>query len=268
MKALITGASSGIGKELAIYLKEENPNIKIKVFWHGSNSQVSEPYGWKRNIEIIELHKEGIIDVFATCKESIIPFYEHEGYKTTLILNNVILPKKIKANPPKDIVRIGIYAAKCDDWRKNMFAQIASATLIPNAVIDMVPLNAEAKKFANDLGIKLEGLDKPIPRDELLERMSKNTINLYVTYSECAPMLPIESFEVGVPCISGNNHHYFKNTELKEYIVLNNEENPVLIAKQIKKCLDNKDKVMKWYKDFKKENDKKSKESVKHFLDM
>ena len=149
-----------------------------------------------------------------------------------------------------------------------MFAQIASATLIPNAVIDMVPLNAEAKKFANDLGIKLEGLDKPIPRDELLERMSKNTINLYVTYSECAPMLPIESFEVGVPCISGNNHHYFKNTELKEYIVLNNEENPVLIAKQIKKCLDNKDKVMKWYKDFKKENDKKSKESVKHFLDM
>ena len=255
-------------KELAIYLKEENPNIKIKVFWHGSNSQVSEPYGWKRNIEIIELHKEGIIDVFATCKESIIPFYEHEGYKTTLILNNVILPKKIKANPPKDIVKIGIYAAKCDDWRKNMFAQIASATLIPNAVIDMVPLNAEAKKFANDLGIKLEGLDKPIPRDELLERMSKNTINLYVTYSECAPMLPIESFEVGVPCISGNNHHYFKNTELKEYIVLNNEENPVLIAKQIKKCLDNKEQVMKWYKSWKKDNDKKSKESVKHFLDM
>ena len=255
-------------KELAIYLKEENPEIKVKVFWHGSNSQVSEPYGWKRNIEIIELHKEGIIDVFATCKENIIPFYEHEGYKTTLILNNVILPKKIKPNPPKDVVRLGIYAAKCDDWRKNMFAQLACAALIPNAVIDMVPLNAEAKKFAADLGIKLEGLDKPIPRDELLLRMSKNTINLYVTYSECAPMLPIESFEVGVPCISGNNHHYFKNTELKDYVILNNEENPVLIAEQVKKCLDNKDKVMKWYKEWKKENDRKSKESVKHFLEM
>ena len=47
-------------KELAIYLKQNNPDIKIKVFWHGNHSQVSEPYGWARNIEIIELHKEGI----------------------------------------------------------------------------------------------------------------------------------------------------------------------------------------------------------------
>ena len=28
-----------------------------------------------RNIEIIELHRQGIIDVFATCKQSLIEFY-------------------------------------------------------------------------------------------------------------------------------------------------------------------------------------------------
>lgn len=128
-------------KELAIELKKENPNIKVKVFWHGSNSQVSEPYGWARNIEIIELHKEGIIDVFATCKESILNFYKNEGYNTMLVRNTVRLPKKITGKPPKDDVRIGIYAAKCDDWRKNLFAQLAAASLIPNAVVDMVPLN-------------------------------------------------------------------------------------------------------------------------------
>lgn len=255
-------------KDLAIYLKEKNPNIKIKVFWHGSHSQVSEPYGWARNIEIIELHKEGIIDVFATCKESILRFYKHEGYNTTFIRNNVILPKKIKGNPPKDFIKVGIYAAKSDDWRKNLFAQLAAVSLIPNAVVDMVPLNPEAKKFALELGLKLEGLDKPIPRDELLKRMSNNTINLYVTYSECAPMLPIESFEVGVPCISGNNHHYFKNHELEKYIIVKNEENAVEISKQINNCLNNKDEVMKIYKEWKKENNTLSKESVKKFLEM
>ncbi len=268
VKQVIFSAMAKGWLDVAIKLKEINPSIKIKVFWHGSHSQVSEPYGWARNIEIIKLHKEGIIDVFATCKESILDFYKEEGYKTHFIRNNVILPKKITGKPPKDKVRIGIYAAKCDDWRKNLFAQLAAASLIPNAVVDMVPLNPEAKKFATSLGLKLEGLDKPIPRNDLLKRMSNNTINLYVTYSECAPMLPIESFEVGVPCISGNNHHYFKNQELEKYIIVNNEENAVEISKQIKNCLDNKDEVMKLYKTWKKENNALSKQSVIDFLNM
>ena len=256
-------------KELAIYLKEKNPKIKIKVFWHGNHSQVSEPYGWARNIEIIELHKQNIIDVFATCKQSLIDFYKKEGYKTKFITNTVNLPEKIKGNRTKnEKVKIGIYAAKCDDWRKNMFAQLAAASLIPNAVVDMVPLNTEAKKFAQSIGLKLEGLDKAIPREELFKRMSNNTINLYVTFSECAPMLPIESFEVGVPCVFGNNHHYLIGNELEKYLIVNNEESPIEIAKQINNCLKNEDKVMELYKAWKKENDKKCREDVKEFLSM
>ena len=255
-------------KELAIYLKQSNPEIKIKVFWHGNHSQVSEPYGWARNIEIIELHKAGIIDVFASCKQSLIEFYKKEGYKTKFITNTVRLPEKIKGERPKDKVKIGIYAAKCDDWRKNMFAQLAAAALIPNAEIDMVPRNPEAKKFADALGIKLGGLDKSIPREELLKRMSNNTINLYVTFSECAPMLPIESFEVGVPCVFGNNHHYLKGRELEKYLIVNNEESPIEIAEKINYCLENEKKVMELYKEWKKENDKKSKEDAEEFLSM
>lgn len=268
VKQVVFSAMALGWKELAIDLKKEKSDIKIKVFWHGSNSQVSEPYGWARNIEIIELHKEGIIDVFASCKESILNFYKNEGYKTMLVRNTVRLPRKITGKPLKDGIRIGIYAAKCDDWRKNLFAQLAAASLIPNAVVDMVPLNPEAKTFADEIGLKLEGLDKPIPRKDLLKRMANNTINLYVTFSECAPMLPVESFEVGVPCISGNNHHYFKGQKLEDYIIVKNEENSVEIAKQIKKCLDNKNEVMKLYKKWKKENDALSKQSVKDFLDL
>ncbi len=268
VKQVIFSAMALGWKELALDLKKENPDIKIKVFWHGSNSQVSEPYGWARNIEIIELHKEGTIDVFATCKESILNFYKNEGYNTMLVRNTVRLPKKITGKPPKEEVRIGIYAAKCDDWRKNLFAQLAAASLIPNAVVDMVPLNPEAMTFADEIGLKLDGLDKPIPRKELLKRMANNTINLYVTFSECAPMLPVESFEVGVPCISGNNHHYFKGQELENYIIVKNEENPIEIKKQIENCLNNKNEVMKLYKTWKKENDALSKKSVQNFLDM
>ena len=69
---------------------------------------------------------------------------------------------------------------------------------------------------------------------ELLKRLSQTTVNMYVTYSECAPMLPLESFEMGVPCIIGNNCHYFEGSELEEYLVVNNEEDPEEIAEKIR----------------------------------
>ena len=255
-------------KNLAIYLKEKNPNIKIKSFWHGNHSQVSEPYGWERNMEIINLHKQGIIDVMGTCKESLMNFYINEGYKAAFITNKVVLKEEIKRTRKSDEIRVGIYAAKSDDWRKNMFTQIASVALMKNAVIDMVPLNKDALEFASILGVKIEGLDKPISREQLIKRMANNDLNLYITFSECSPMLPLESFEVGVPCLTGNNHHYFKNTELEKYLVVNNEESAIDVAKKAEYCLENRDKVLKLCKDWMKKNNQDSDFDVNKFLNM
>lgn len=252
-------------KDLAYYLKKKNPDIIIKAFWHGSISQVSEPYGWERNLELIDMAKDGTLTTFGTCKESLVKFYENLGINTKFIMNNVILPKKITHSEPKNIV-IGLYAAKKDDWRKNLFAQIAAVSLIKNATIDIIPMDYEAATFASSLGLKVTGVDGAVPRGELLKRMSKNTMNLYVTFSECAPMLPIESFEVGTICLTGNNHHYFKGTELEKYLVVDNEESPVEIAKKIKLCIKNKDEILKLYKNWKKQNDKNSAMSVNEFL--
>ena len=255
-------------KDLAIYLKSKNPKIKIKTFWHGSHSQVLEPYGWARNIEIIELHKQGIINVMGTCKESLVEFYKNEKCNSFFITNRVSLENIDIKKKKHTGVKIGIYASASDSWHKNMFSQIAAASFIKNAKIDMVPMSKAAKRFAGILGIEIEGVEKPISREELIKRMADNDINLYTTFTECAPMLPLESFEVGVPCVSGNNHHYFKGKELEKYIIVKNEENPVEIAEQIKKCLKNKTKIMKLYNTFRKQNDKSSRKSVEEFLKM
>ena len=261
-------SSMSIGdKDLAIYLKKNNKNIKIKSFWHGSHSQISDYYGWARNIEIIKLHRKGIIDVMGTCKESIINFYDVEKFKSCFLTNKVEVNVKPEKKNNKE-TRIGLYAAKCDDWRKNMFSQIAAVSLLDNVVIDMVPLNDTAVEFAKMLGVKIEGVSTAISREELLRRMSKNALNLYVTYSECAPMLPLESFEVNTMCITGNNHHYFKGTELEKYLVVNNEENPEEIKNKIEQCLTNESKIMKMYQDFRKENLKEAKKRAEEFLKM
>lgn len=260
-------SSFAIGwKDLAIYLKNKNSGIKLKTYWHGSHSQILDIYGWQRNVEIIKLHKKGVIDVMATCKESLLNFYKKENYNGYFLTNKV----KIDIEPPKkksnNQIKIGLYAAKCDDWRKNMYSQMAAVSLIDNAIIDMVPLNESAKEFAEILGVKLEGVEKPLPREELLKRMSGNSLNLYVTYSECAPMLPLESFDMDVVCITGNNHHYFKGNKLEKFLVVNNEENPEEIKEKILLALKNKEKIKELYKKFKEENLKESETRIKKFL--
>ena len=98
--------------------------------------------------------------------------------------------------------------------------------------------------------------------------MAKRDVVLYVTFSECAPMLPIESLETGTICIMGNNHHYFKGSKLHDYLVVEREDDLDEIVRKIKNALENKEEILRLYKAWKVENDNESAKSVEEFLKM
>ena len=273
-KQIIFSAFADGWEKLARKIREKRPQIKIKSFWHGSHSQVVDEINWRTNTHVINLHKEGVIDVMGTCKESLLNFYLSQGYKAAFLKNTVRLDEELlkEVKEAKDAsknknLKIGLYAAGLD-WRKNMYTQMAAASLYDNAIIDSLPLSYESETFMSKFKIGLEGQRKGVPRKELLKRMSLNDINLYVTFSECAPMLPIESMEVGTLCISGNNHHYFKNTALEEYLIVNREDDVIAIKEKIDYALENKDKIFELYNSWKQNYDQESLDSVQEFLKM
>ncbi len=256
-------------KDLAISIKKYNPDIKIKTFWHGSNSQILDSYGWERNKEIINLHRNKVVDVMGICKKSMFSFYNKSDLNTFFLTNKVELNFKEKQKTKKNKeIKIGLYAAKCDDWRKNMYTQLLAVSLIKDAVVDMVPLNEEAIKFAKTIGLKYTGLKEPINREKLIERMSTNNVNLYVTLSECSPMLPLESFEVKVPCIVGNNSHYFINTDIEKDIVVFNEDDAIEIKEKIINCIKNEQKILEKYEFFRKNNIEENKIQISKFISI
>ena len=271
IKQVIFSAFNNGWDRLSRQIKQNNSNMKIKIFWHGSNSQVIDEQNWNTNVMALNLQKEGIVDVFATCKESLLKFYEYHGYKTFFLKNTVVLDEGIKSKVKKiekcndDNVKIGMYSANMD-WRKNMFNQLAASSLIKNSKIYSIPLNFDAEVFCSKVDQDITGIKKSVAREELLIQMANNDINLYVTFSECAPMLPIESMEVGTLCITGDNHHYFKNTPLEEYLVVKREDDVIAIANKIKYALANKEQIFKLYKEWKKNYDIESIESVEEFL--
>lgn len=259
--------------KIATKIKAKNKDIKIKSFWHGSHSQVIEKINWETNVMVIELHKKGIIDVMGTCKESLVNFYKAQGYKAAFIQNTVNFTDDIK-NKLKDVkkkdngnINVGLYSAGTD-WRKNTYTQVMATSLFENAVLELVPLRYEVQMSAAKNGLKTIGETTHLKREDLLVKMAENNINIYVTFSECAPMLPIESLEAGTICLTGNNHHYFKDSKLYDYLVVEREDDVIAIYEKMKFALENKEEILKLYKEWKKEYDKVSALSVKEFLEM
>lgn len=259
--------------KIARKLKERNKDIKLKSFWHGSHSQVIEEINWGTNLMVINLHKEHIIDVMGTCKESLVNFYKSQGYKTAFIKNTVRLSDEVKDAISKvkkqddGKLKFGLYSASTD-WRKNTFNQVMAASYFDNAQLEVVPLRYELKKLAYYNDLEIVGSDSHLKREDLLLKMAQRDVVLYVTFSECAPMLPIESLEAGTICIMGHNHHYFKDSKLHDYLVVEREDDVIAICEKIENALKNKDEIFRLYKEWKKQNDEESKLSVEEFLKM
>lgn len=264
---LVVFSAFSFGWEKIIkYLKQHDSGIKIKVIWHGSLAMNVESYDWNRFEEVFRLLEMSYLDSIGFVKKSMYDFFKQKGYNVELILNTVSVNIDNIDLENDSQMRIGLYASG-DRWVKNFYNQLGAASLFENALIDCVPLNEKSIKMARIFNLTIQGLNANVSRDDLLIRMSKNKINFYVTFSECAPLIPLESLEVGVPCITGNNHHYFEGSKLRDYLVVDEADNCVKIYEKAKFCVDNRDEIIKLYKEWKKEYDKMAKASVKKFLE-
>ena len=79
-------------------------------------------------------------------------------------------------------------------------------------------------------------------------------------------MFPLESFEMGVPCLLGNNNDYFVGTKLGEYVILEREDDAEYIKDRIMLVLENREEVMNLYKEWKKEFNIKCEKLVEEFI--
>lgn len=237
-------------------LKERNKNIKIKFLWHGSHAMFVERDESYFLYSIIELMDRGLVDSIGFFKESMAQFYKEKGYNSFFVTNNVNGIKVTNSNAfTKEAGKIylGSYAAG-DRWGKNTANQLSAASMVKKSIVDIIPVTPLVSEFCDTMNITINDRNLGyLKRQELLNRMSLNDVNLYVTFTECSPVIPLESLELGVPCITGNNHSYFKNSKLEEYLVVKSEDNIDEIYEKIIYCINNKEVINKLYKEWKKE---------------
>ncbi len=252
---------------IAKELKQKNPNIIIKLIWHGSHALLSEWYDWNMFKEMHALYKEEIISEIGFVKKSMYDFYKAKGFNVSFLMNSIEILEKNRfiSNRNKNVTKIGLYASG-GRWVKNFYNQVSAISLVDNAVLDCIPLTEDVRFFSEYFDLNITGKSSNIPREDLLKRMASNDINVYVTFTECAPLLPLESLELGVPCITGNNHHYFEGTELEKYLVVDKVDNIMEIYNKIEEALNNKERIIQLYNEWKQQYNFKAKNSMNNFI--
>lgn len=255
-------------QKLMMAIHDKNPEIVIKVIWHGSNCMNIEAYDWEVFQHMFSLLSKGCIKSIGFVKKSMYEFYKKKGYNVEFVMNTLTIDKTkypVAVRSDEGIGRIGVYASG-DRWVKNFYNQLCAASLLENIKVECTPLSTKTLLFADIIHLDVEGEGKPMPREELLKRMAGNVLNLYVTFTECAPLIPLESLELGVPCLTGNNHHYWEGTELAEYLIVDQADDVNKIHEKMEKCIANRDKILELYRLWKQKYDVEAKESVREFL--
>ena len=250
-------------------IKEQYPNIIIKIICNTADSLLYYEYERKNFFRLLQLSKEKIIDDIAFLKKGQYEVYNSLGYNCSYLRQNFILNNKEKEEKKKEnnTIDIGIYPLNYT-WDKNIFNQLCIGKMIDNANIKYNLLDERMKDFLDTMNIKsTEDKIENIEEKDIKTKVAKNDINISCSFTEYFHTIFFISMEQDVPCIIGNTSDLFEeDEELKKYVVTVAEDNPIINSEIIKKCLNNKEKVIKLYREWKQNYNEIAKQSIEAFI--
>ena len=175
---------------------------RVDGIWHGNYLQTREDYGWEMFQGVIALARDGKITKVGVVKAGMDVWLRGLGISAGLLLNFVPdIPQGPSVAEPGG-PHLGLWLA-AEGYRKLPYAMIAAAGMIDGTTLAGSGLSERALEFARFVGLDTTRLlTSALDRPDLLAAMARTHLNLYVTQSECGPMLPFESLAVGVPCVT------------------------------------------------------------------
>jgi len=243
-------------------------DIIIKVLIHGGEALYSDTSEWQNMDTIVDLYNKGSINELGFFKKTLFEFYNKKGYNAKYLMKSIETKKqtyKKKEKQNNEFIEIGMYEAY-DNSLKNIYNQLSAISLLENAKLNYSPVNYKVSMMARKYNINMVDTSMPTNKDDLYCKMFNNDINLFISLAYISELLPIESLDLGVVTLVGSNYEYFDGSDLEKYIVVEKEDNIIYIYNKIKYVIDNKEKILKAYQEWKDNYIKNSKESIKNFL--
>lgn len=238
---------------------------KIAVFWHfASASEVDDGLGraWR---SLLPLLAEKKVDLFVTCKKGM-DALATKLFKlpTFFIMNNSFDGLEHKSIQKEGV---GLYSGSSDYWVKNLRPNLYGA-LMTGMHVDICPYEESLMETVSVLNMDnmVTGASR-LCHEEFLKRMASREIVSYVTFSEGAPILPFECFNMGVVCVTSDNHHYYDDDSiLKELVTCRRPDDAEAIYNAIVRAHENKAEILERHDAWKARYDATQRKNFEQFV--
>ena len=248
-------------------LCDEAPQLPLYAVWHGTFMQASEDYAWRSFRLVCSLQRQGKIRRIGCVKRGQDEILQRNGVDSRFLLNRYRQVPGEASRVSGGGVRLGIWSI-AELRHKPPYEMLAAASMIDNALVVGSVASPRMLEFCEEFGLSHEFLGKMVPQAEMPRHLAGCHVNLYVTLNECAPMLPLESFAVGAPCIVGPNTPYFTDDSyLRSRLLVKVPDDATEIAARIQDVLRERDDIITAYKAYATRYNTLSAASVQQFLD-
>lgn len=198
--------------------------LDVRAVSHSAPSQHGVDGGEAEAVtDALNLQSEGIISALGTVKAGVSESFATLGYRVDHVPNRVPNVGLVQQHPQDQGINVGIFLFPM--WRKNVTTQILATRLLGATPHVMA---------APDVGYLSESdlvVHNEMPRSAFLSLLASMTISLNVTLSECHPMMPMESYRLGVPCLMSRTSDLFADDEeLWELTTVDRADDPSAIA--------------------------------------
>lgn len=251
-------------------VQERAPDRRFDLLWHSNFLQMGEPHDWNLLRHWLHALRDGRVRRVGVVKAGLERWFQGLGIDALHVPNVVPIPAacadprgstRLALDGARRVAdgsadeacaggpRIGLWLSGSSPYRKTPLAALAAVTMLPGARLRAAGLDDTARRFVADAQVPFERLwPEALPRDMLHRQICETDLTLYVTLSECAPMLPLESFALGIPCLVGPASDLFRDDPaLRERLVVEHPLSPAAIAEKAAAALRDRDEIIALY---------------------
>lgn len=216
--------------------------LSISYLYHGSPAQWCIFSHLRDFQDWLDMYRSGKIKSIITLKKDLEIVLNNIGIKSYL-LQNFVPVRSIGKNNNRKKFTIGLWGAY-DIWVKNHYPQVIALKMFKDEIITSTNFQFNSTNNWLKEGMDIKTHSKNLVHNELLDLMEDTDLTLYVTNTECSPMIALESIGLGVPCLVGPTSALYDNDKyLKKMLTVNRVDCPIAIYEATKAVIDNLEEI-------------------------
>lgn len=237
------------------------PHIKKekKVKWIYKSNFASLTDGCVRTTfsSIMEFYDRDIVNLIGCLDYSSYEVLKNSNHKTKFIKLDIDKVKSIDCSSNS----IGLIGNDFNP-NHNIYNQLTAVKMIDYDSVKLVDNMPATRHFVDFFDINYVFVNN------IDDAMKDNFVNLYCNFTCTNIQNILKSMDMGIPCLLGNTDIFDDYPKLKQYLILDSDDDVNEIAEKIKNIKLNREIILKEYEKFRKNYIKDSKELILDFINF